>query len=111
MEAQTPADPNNLSELEQKHWPQIEAIKPREDIKFAVKVKVGQVPHVMSQEHQIVFIEAFYGNKPIGKKFLAPTDLPEATFEVMGKSGAAFRVFEFCNLHGLWVNEKIVIGE
>ena len=104
-QAQTPSDPNNLTELEQKHWPQIAAIHPKENIKFAVKVSVGKVLHPMTEEHQIIYIEAFYGNKPVGKKFLKPGDLPEATFDVTGKAGEIFRVFEFCNLHGLWKNE------
>lgn len=109
MEAQTPKNPDNLNELEQKHWPQIEAIRPRENIKFAVKVKVGKIQHPMTAEHQIVYIEAFYGHKPVGKKFLKPGDLPEATFEVVGKAGEIFKVFEFCNLHGLWKNEEKII--
>ena len=109
MEAQIPQDSNNLTELEQKHWPQIEAISPREGVRFAVKVRVGVVSHPMTAEHQIVYIEAFYGNKPIGKKFLKPGDVPEAVFEVMGKADVVFRVFDFCNLHGLWKNEKVMV--
>lgn len=105
MEAQKPKDPNNLSELEEKHWPLIEPYKPRVGIKFSVKVKVGKVPHVMTPEHQIVFIELFYGNKPIGKKFLKPGDKPEAEFEVFAAKPDKLIAYEFCNLHGLWTNE------
>jgi superoxide reductase len=108
-QAQQPLDPKNLNDLEQKHWPQIEPIHPKENVKFAIKVKVGVVPHVMTEEHQIVFIEAFYGSKPVGKKFLKPGDLPEATFEVVGQAGQVFKANEFCNLHGLWQNEKVVL--
>ena len=109
QKAQTPLDPNNLSELEQKHWPQIEPYKAKVGIKFSVKIKVVKVPHVMTEEHQIVFIELYYGNKPIGKKFLKPGDAPEATFEVMAAKPDKFVANEFCNLHGLWTNELPVL--
>ena len=109
MEAQKPLDPNNLTELEQKHWPEIEPIHPKENVKFAVKVKVGVVSHPMTAEHQIIYIEAFYGNRPVGKIFLKPGDEPKATFDVTGIADEVFKVFEFCNLHGLWVNEKTII--
>jgi len=105
MEAQKPLDSNNLTELEQKHWPVIEPIHPKENVKFAVKVTVGKVLHPMTEEHQIIYIEAFYGNRPVGKIFLKPGDEPKATFDVVGKAGEIFKVFEFCNLHGLWQNE------
>lgn len=108
MDAQKPRDPKNLSELEAKHWPQIEAYKPRVGTKFSVKVKVGKVEHPMTVEHQIVYIELRYGNRPIGKKFLKPGDKPEAEFEVMAEKADKIVAFEFCNLHGLWVNELLV---
>ncbi len=105
MEAQKPKDPKNLSELEQKHWPQIEPYKPRVGIKFSVKVKVGKVEHPMTSEHQIVYIELFYGSRPIGKKFLKPGDKPEAEFEIFAQKPDKIIAYEFCNLHGLWQNE------
>jgi len=111
MQAQTPKDPNNLNELEEKHWPQIEPYKPKVGIKFSVKVKVGKVPHAMTPEHQIVYIEVFYGSRPIGKKFLKPTDKPEAEFEVMAVKPDKLIAYEFCNLHGLWKNEVELFKE
>src|SRR3990172_10544097 len=105
MEIQKPQDLKNLTPLEQTHWPEIEPYKPKVGTKFSVKVKVGKVPHVMTPEHQVVFIELYYGNKPIGKKFLKPGDAPEATFEVMAAKPDKLVANEFCNLHGLWTNE------
>lgn len=105
MEPQKPKDTNNLSELEQKHWPQIEAVNPKTGTKFVVKVKIGVIPHPMTEEHQIVFIEVFYGNQPVGKKFLKPGDEPEAEFIIDAKDAQKIRAQEFCNLHGLWENE------
>jgi superoxide reductase len=105
METLRPKDSDNLTDLEAKHWPQIEPHKPRVGAKFSVKIKVGKVEHVMTPEHQIVYIELFYGNKPIGKKFLKPGDKPEAEFEIMAEKPDKIIAYEFCNLHGLWVNE------
>lgn len=105
MDIQKPQDSKNLTHFEQTHWPEIEPYKPRVGTKFSVKVKVGKVPHVMTPEHQIVFIELYYGNQPIGKKFLKPGDKPEAEFEVMAKKSNKLIAYEFCNLHGLWGNE------
>lgn len=104
METQKPKDPHNLSELEQKHWPQIEPYKPRVGTKFSVKIKVGKVEHPMTAEHQIIYIELFYGSRPIGKKFLKPGDKPEAEFEIFAKKPDKIIAYEFCNLHGLWQN-------
>lgn len=105
MDIQKPQDPNNLTPAEQKHWPQIEAIHPKIGQKFAVKVKVGELPHPMTTEHQILFIDCFYGNSPVGKIFLKPDDLPEAVFTVFAKTAQKIRVEAFCNQHGLWGNE------
>lgn len=105
MEILKPKDPENLTELEQKHWPQIEAIKPRIGVTFAIKVRVGKIPHPMLDEHLIVSIEAFYGNRPLGKKLLKPGDEPVAEFSVNSKDEQKIRVQAYCNIHGLWENE------
>ncbi len=104
MEAQIPANNNNLTELEQKHWPQIELINPKIGEKFVVKVKVGIITHPMTVEHQIVYIELFCGSKPIGKVFLSPDQKPEAEFTVFTDKKEELIAYEFCNLHGLWKN-------
>ncbi|MBM2820318.1 MAG: Superoxide reductase [Candidatus Berkelbacteria bacterium] len=105
MEVFKPKDQNNLTELEQKHWPQIEAIHPKIGTKFAIRVKVGQIPHPMTEEHQIIYIEAFYGSRPLGKIFLKPGDTSEAVFTIDAQKSEKVKVFSFCNLHGLWGNE------
>lgn len=103
--AQEPKDPNNLNPLEEKHWPQIDLINPRISQKFVFRVRVGKVDHVMTDEHLIMWIEAFYGHRPVGKVYLKPGDRPRAEFTVIGRAGERIKVYEFCNLHGLWVNE------
>jgi superoxide reductase len=68
-----------------------------------VEVKVGSVPHPMTPEHYIEWIEISTENGE-SKKFLKHTDLPEAKFSVKNKN---IKAREYCNIHGLWKdNEK-----
>ncbi len=63
-------------------------------------IKMGSVPHPMTEEHHISFIEVI---KKDGQRLCArlnPTGAPEATFDV--KAEDIDTVYEYCNLHGLW---------
>lgn len=62
-------------------------------------VKVGSVPHPMTAEHQICWIEIINGDY-VNRKHLNPGDAPEAEFFVEVKPGMVLR--EYCNVHGLW---------
>lgn len=64
-----------------------------------VKVKVGDVPHPMMDEHWINFIEVCTEDTVIRKE-LKSGDTPEAWFNV--KSEEVNCVRSYCNLHGLW---------
>ena len=61
------------------------------------KVKVGSVPHPMTEQHYIEFIEIMADDK-ICRVFLKPGDAPEAVFD----SFAPKKSREYCNIHGLW---------
>jgi superoxide reductase len=63
-----------------------------------VKVKVGSVPHPMTEEHHIEWIE-ISTEKGESKKFLKPGESPESLFPVKNKN---IKSREYCNLHGLW---------
>ena len=63
-----------------------------------VKVKVSSIPHPMTEEHHIEWIEISTENGE-SKKFLKPEESPEATFPVKNKN---VKSREYCNLHGLW---------
>lgn len=66
-----------------------------------LKVDVGSVPHPMTEEHHISWIMVAQG-KTTQRACLDITDKPSAEF--CTKEGPV-TVYEYCNLHGLWVNE------
>lgn len=83
---------NTVDAATEKHVPVIEKID------WGYKVKVGSVPHPMTPEHLIEWIELIAGNR-VYKIFLTPDDQPEADFYICADS---LTVREHCNLHGLW---------
>lgn len=66
-----------------------------------IKVKVGEVPHPMEDEHYIHFIEVM-ANGTIYRHFLNPGDAPEAEFEIDVDKISDLKAREYCNIHGLW---------
>ncbi|HCO94619.1 MAG TPA: desulfoferrodoxin [Phycisphaerales bacterium] len=76
----------------EKHVPVIEKIE------GGYKVKVGSVPHPMTEEHLIEWIELLADGKAY-RQFLEPAAAPEAIFHIEGASVSAR---EHCNVHGLW---------
>ena len=76
----------------EKHVPVIEKID------GGYMVKVGSVPHPMTEEHLIEWIELLADGKAY-RQFLTPGAAPEATFHIEGNSVSAR---EHCNVHGLW---------
>ncbi len=68
-----------------------------------VSVQVGEVEHPMMEEHFIQFI-VLETEAGFMKKTLKPGDKPAAEF-VLADGDKAVAVYEYCNLHGLWVKE------
>lgn len=68
-----------------------------------VRVQIGEVEHPMLEEHHIQFIvlETAQGYQT---KYLNAGDKPVAEFTVQA-GDKAVAVYEYCNLHGLWVKE------
>ncbi len=68
-----------------------------------VKVQVGEVEHPMLDEHFIQFIvlETANGSQT---KTLNPGEKPAAEF-VVADGDKPVAVYEYCNLHGLWMKE------
>lgn len=83
---------NTVDASKEKHVPVIEKTH------NGFKVKIGSVPHPMTDEHYIEFIEILT-DKKVYRKYLKPGDAPEAEFEVKSNIISAR---EYCNLHGLW---------
>ena len=71
-----------------------------------VKIQIGEVIHPMLPEHYIQFI-ALETKNGVQIKNLKAGDEPKAEF-VLADGDEAVAVYEYCNLHGLWV-KKIVI--
>jgi superoxide reductase len=63
-------------------------------------IKVGSVPHPMTEEHHICFIEVYKKDGQSLRARLNPTGAPEATFDV--KADDIDTVYEYCNIHSLW---------
>lgn len=68
-----------------------------------VHVQVGEVEHPMTEEHLIQFI-VLVTKKGHQVAMLTADDAPKADF-VLTEGDAAVKVYEYCNLHGLWVKE------
>lgn len=66
-----------------------------------VHAVVGSALHPMTAEHHIAFI-ALVTDQKVELKTLDPVGKPEADF-VLADGEHPQEVYEFCNLHGLWV--------
>jgi len=105
-----PADPRNLTGLEKKHLPVIEA---PEVVKkgqcFEVTVEVGKLQaHPNEPAHFVEFIDIY-----ADETFLARADLtavtvcPKATLCLsLPFAVKELRAYERCNIHGVWVGRK-----
>jgi len=65
-----------------------------------VLVKVGEVPHPMTEEHHISWIQVITKDGKAYRKNLEHTGTPEAEFCVNEEEISEVR--EYCNVHGLW---------
>ena len=103
---QTAADPKHMTQLEKLHVPQFAlptAIKPNKPL--SVTVNVGQVPHPMTSDHYIQWVELYLDGKLVKKVALKPGDQPMAKFQVTPTAGDhKLKAQIFCNIHGLWAN-------
>lgn len=81
----------------EKHLPVVEKIGENK-----ISVKVGSVTHPMLEDHWIQWIFIENGDRYLIKTF-NPGDEPAADFDV--DLSKPVKVYEFCNLHGLWMTE------
>ena len=109
----TPADPDNLNEMEQKHMPVIDCpdtVKAGEP--FKLNIKVGALPHVMEEGHHIQWLEIHFGKNFYERIDLTPVfTVPDVTVTLVKHAKhktSTLRVVERCNMHGLWETTKEV---
>ncbi len=74
-----------------------------------ITVKVGEIAHPMLEEHYIKWIalETKQGNQ---RKLLTPGVAPECCFKIC-ENDEVLKAYEYCNLHGLWVSDKVTINK
>lgn len=89
--------PKSKDQGNEKHLPVVE----RTDDGM-IKVTVGSVLHPMLPEHFIQWVFVEQGDTYQIKTF-QPGETPEAWFHVA--NDIPVKVYEFCNLHGLWMTE------
>ena len=70
-----------------------------------VDIKVGIVPHPMTNEHYIQFIVLETEENTYIKE-LQPNDAPETKF-LLSKDKKIKAVYAYCNLHNLWVSTTL----
>ena len=88
---------NTTDAAKEKHVP---VITVQED---EVTVRIGSVPHPMTEEHKIVWV---YLQTEKGEQLncIDTQDQPE-TFFKLRNDDKVIAVFAYCNLHGLWKTE------
>ena len=107
-ELNKPKDWTNLTEMDKKHVPIIEApTKVKANEPFTVKIKVGGidgVEHPNTVSHWINWVALYAGDRWICRVAFAPemTDKYVVTFSVTLSESTILRAQEFCNLHGVW---------
>ncbi len=112
----TPADPEDPTDLEKKHVPVIEApdrIKAGEPVE--VTVHVGKLlAHPNEPGHHIELIELYKGHVLLAHAYLAGAMAePKVTFRVtlspqVAAEEGVLRAFERCSLHGVWESTRPV---
>lgn len=66
-------------------------------------VEIGSIMHPMQEEHNIAFIAVEFSDGSYAVKPLNVTEPPVSEFVFGGIMPV--NVYEYCNLHGLWVKE------
>jgi superoxide reductase len=92
----------DTNELGEKHTPKIEL----KDGKKYVNV----FGHPMTKEHYIQFIESYTKDKQeVHIKFFKPDEAPETEAKI--NTDDEFNTIEYCNIHNLWGNNKMLENE
>jgi superoxide reductase len=104
-----PKDPDNMTDIEKKHWPRIECPDTVEANKpFDVTVNIGVgIDHPSELAHFIEWISLAREELEICREFMEPkVSHPRVTFRVALDKSTTLVARESCNLHGIWENKK-----
>ena len=104
-----PANPDELTEGDRKHIPQIVVVKECGLIPDGsctdVHVRVGEIEHVMTADHSIQWIDFYVDRKFVSRVTLSvERSHPAAGLHLKASSGTVTAV-ECCNVHGRWMSE------
>lgn len=108
----TPSDPDNMTDLEKKHLPVIDApdsVGVGEC--FLVAVEVGTLlNHPNEHGHFIQSIDLYADDTFLARMDLTGvTTCPKVTFAVaLPFKAEQLRAFEYCNMHGAWMGTKSI---
>ena len=107
-----PANPAELTEAEKKHIPQIIVVKDcgliSEGDCTDVHVRVGEILHVMEDEHYIRSLDYYLDHKFISRVWLSPNTCFPATALHMNATAGTVTAIENCNKHGNWMAEVAI---
>ena len=90
-------NPKDADGAYEKHVPHVTKIDD-----CTIKVEIGSVPHPMIPEHHICFI---YAETETGGQLVQLDPEKPAVAEFCTCKAPVVAVYEYCNLHGLWVKE------
>ncbi|MBN2504312.1 MAG: desulfoferrodoxin [Bacilli bacterium] len=90
-------EPKTTDQGNEKHLPVVERIA-----KDKIKISIGSVMHPMLPEHFIQWVFVAQDDTYQIKTF-KPGEAPEVVMNII--PGQDIKVYEFCNIHGLWMTE------
>jgi len=106
---ETPGNSEDLTEMEKKHVPQIVVVKECGLIPDQgctdVHVRVGEIQHVMEEEHYITHIDFYLNHSFISRVWLSPGACNPAAALHLNATSGKLTAIEHCNKHGDWLAE------
>ena len=110
-----PKDQTNLTDLEKKHLPVIEApAKTKKDEPFEIAITVGKLlAHPNEPGHFVEWIEVYCGDTFLGRaNYSGGASFPQASFTVkLSHAHGPLKVWAKCNLHGIWESTTAISVE
>lgn len=102
-----PVDTGNLTEAEKKHIPKVfiagECPLNHADKCTGIRIKVGDIEHVMEAEHFITFIDLYIDEKYLSRVILTPQKIHPAAELHLNINAGKLTVIANCNVHGNWM--------